>query len=295
MSIPKGGIAFFDSGIGGLTVLEDCRKILPNEIFYYYGDNHHAPYGNRTEGEIRRFVLRAFRCFARLRAEAVVIACNTATAICVEELRKKYVFPILGIEPAILPALKNGGLVYVLTTKATSQSRRFQELCEVAQKRFQTATLVVKPCLDLAGEIESHLGEEGNDFTPFLPTGNPDSVVLGCTHYIYIEEEIRKYYQAETYHGNGGVARVLFQLFERKKREDWDGRPPVTPHPSFLGFLTTFYPKNLLKNRKGKNANFCSFQIRRNALKNQTKPKIYFLGKNKKKNEKIYKQTYVRD
>lgn len=81
MQIPQGGVAFFDSGIGGLTVLAKCKQRLPNEIFYYYGDNERAPYGNLPPDQIERYVFQAFDELQSLKIKAAVIACNTATAV----------------------------------------------------------------------------------------------------------------------------------------------------------------------------------------------------------------------
>ena len=104
MQIAEGGIAFFDSGIGGLTVLAECCRQIKGGVFYYYGDNTHAPYGNLPPEKIKEYVFQAFEKFRRLKVRAAVIACNTATAVCVEELRKKYDFPIIGAEPAVYSA-----------------------------------------------------------------------------------------------------------------------------------------------------------------------------------------------
>ena len=111
---PKGGIAFFDSGIGGLTTLSSCVDYaqahnLGGINYYYYGDNFHAPYGNLSEGQIFSYVDEIFSRFKSLEVSAAVLACNTATAVCAERLREKYTFPIIGLEPAILPAAKEGG------------------------------------------------------------------------------------------------------------------------------------------------------------------------------------------
>ncbi|MBQ8309104.1 MAG: aspartate/glutamate racemase family protein [Clostridia bacterium] len=119
MGIPSGGVAFFDSGIGGLTVLAECKKFLPDRLFYYYGDNENAPYGNRKKETIEKYVLTAFERLRELAPQAAVVACNTATAVCVEKLRKIYSFPIVGAEPAVFAAAKRGGEIYVLATKAT--------------------------------------------------------------------------------------------------------------------------------------------------------------------------------
>ena len=115
----KGKIAFFDSGIGGLTVLRSCLERLDGYIYYYYGDNARAPYGNLSKENIRRYVLEAFDCFCDLGVDGAVVACNTATAVCMEELRERYAFPIVGTEPAIYPAAAMGGEVLVLATRAT--------------------------------------------------------------------------------------------------------------------------------------------------------------------------------
>ena len=126
MRIPKGGIGVFDSGIGGLTVLSECQKVCKNEVFYYFGDHTHAPYGNKSKKRIRQYTFAAMRKFRRLKVKTVVLACNTVTAVCAEELRKKFSFPIIGAEPAVLPAAKHGGTVYVLATRATCKSERYK-------------------------------------------------------------------------------------------------------------------------------------------------------------------------
>ena len=190
MKIPKGGVAVFDSGIGGMTVFNACKKQLPNTLFYYYGDNRNAPYGNRSAKEIYRLTKKAFNKFKRLKVKAAVIACNTVTTTCIDKLRKKYSFPIIGTEPAVLSAAKKGGRVFVLTTKATFESDRFQKLCAYAREQYPQAEVMPFYCSGLAGEIERCLPCLNYDFTKWLPRGKPTIVVLGCTHYIYIEEVI---------------------------------------------------------------------------------------------------------
>lgn len=268
MKIPKGGIAFFDSGIGGLTVLATCRQYLPNEIFYYYGDNQHAPYGNLPPKKIKRFVERAFAVFARLKVRAVVIACNTATMLCIDELRKRYTFPIIGTEPAVVPAVKGGGEVFVLTTRATFESNRFKQLCKRAQEKYPHANLTAIACDGLAGEIEKHLGEKDADFTPFLPRGQPDVVVLGCTHYIYIKEAIEKFYGCLVICGNEGVALRLCSVIQKegikttfslKREKNRETQPRLTTPPKKRGNIR----------QKGQKIPFTE----------EKKGEIFFLGK----------------
>ena len=243
---PKGGIAFFDSGIGGLTTLSACVdyakacKILGIN-YYYYGDNFRAPYGNLSEKQIFSYVDEIFFRFQALEVSAAVLACNTATAVCAEKLREKYPFPIIGIEPAILPAMREGGEIFVLATVATCNSKKFQSLSKQARLLYPKATLRIFPCENLAGEIEENLGNITTDYSTLLPKGNPTRVVLGCTHYIYIRKQIEDFYGCKTIDGNQAVAKRLFDLlFESKNRDekplfceispiDLTSQPLVTP------------------------------------------------------------------
>ena len=296
MKVRKGGVAFFDSGIGGLTVLAECEKFFSKEIFYYYGDHAHAPYGNLSNRKIKKYVFRAFRLFKKLRVKAVVVACNTATAVCIEPLRKKYKFPIIGTEPAVLSAAKKGGEVYVLSTRATFESERFQTLCKQASEAFPNASISAFPCDCLAGEIERNVENHNYDFTPFLPKGKPSSVVLGCTHYIYIGRQIKDFYGSEIYDGNRGIAMRLKAVLEKNRQKNWDERPPYKKRRGFLGFLTTFVSKKLPRKQKVIKANKCSCLISKKALKYKGKKEnntIFFFGENRRKDVKIYKRMFV--
>lgn len=293
MRVPKGGVAFFDSGIGGLTVLAECEKLCSNEIFYYYGDHAHAPYGNLSEKKIRKYVFRVFRKFNRLKVKAAVVACNTATAVCIERLREKYSFPIIGAEPAVFSAAKQGGEVYVLSTRATFSSERFRLLCEKAQNLFQDAVIVPFSCDGLAGEIEGHITNPNYDFTKRLPRGKPSSVVLGCTHYIYIGSKIAQFYGCKIYDGNEGIARRLKALLKDGASKNWDEQPPSRKKKCFLGFLTTFNSIFKVFHFHKKKQDAQSRRMSKNVLKTKGKMQIFFLGENKSKEMKIYEQMFV--
>lgn len=281
----RGGVAFFDSGIGGLTVLATCRRYLPNSTFYYYGDNAHAPYGNLNAKKIYRYTYRAFKKFKKMRIDAAVIACNTATAVCIEKLRKRFKFPIIGTEPAVCTAASMGGEVLVLTTKATYESERFHRLCRETQKRYPRATITTYPCEALAGEIERNVGNPNHDFTPFLPRGRPDVVVLGCTHYIYIEEEVKKFYGCEVVSGNEGVATRLISILKNLEYSTADGRKfqknrDAQPH------LTT-------KREDGEEIPLKRVEEEPKPLKNALKyDKIFFIGKAQVVNKTQYEQMF---
>lgn len=277
MQVPTGGIAFFDSGIGGLTVLASAKKLLPDQIFYYYGDNARAPYGNLPEDTIMRYTEEAFELFRRLNVKAAVLACNTATAVCAERLRREYDFPIIGAEPAVFPAVAKGGEILVLSTRATFESERFARLCARAGKHCPSARITAAPCDGLAGIIEKRLTDTDFDFAPYLPAFDKrfNAVVLGCTHYIYIKEKIRAYYGCETVDGNTGIAnRLRFMLtvnrFDGKLQKNRDGRPLVTS-PQFFTL----------------ESGFCS-----EIVDGFTAP-IFFLGTQNRKNKSIYEQTFA--
>lgn len=205
-------IGVFDSGIGGLTVLSDLNRAVNGATIYYYGDNLNAPYGNKSESEILSLVRPAFDEFLLLRVDAAVIACNTATAVCADILRAEYPYIIIGMEPAIRPALKKYGSAAVICTRATAESEKFSCLLSGAGDRVK----VFCPNA-LAGEIERSAPDfdKINLATHFYPPffeGYP-CVVLGCTHYILLRERIEKYLSKPAADGNAGtIIHLIKQL-----------------------------------------------------------------------------------
>ena len=290
MRVPQGGIAFFDSGVGGLTVLAACKPYLEKEILYYYGDNQHAPYGNLPKAKIRKLVLRAFKRFKRLRVKAAVIACNTATAVCIEELRQRFSFPIVGAEPAVFPACAKGGEIFILATRATCESERLLTLCRRAERLYPNCTVRVAPCDLLAGEIEANLQNPNYDYARFLPRGKPNAVVLGCTHYIYIKERLEKHYGCKAFDGNEGIAKRLCALLEEKDR---DGRPPFQKKRKILGFLTTSKPQNQKNRASERKPNKRSPKNAKKRVKKGHTQSLFFLGKQRKNNKNTYEQMFA--
>lgn len=274
MYLPKGGVLFFDSGIGGLTVLFECKKRLPNTTFYYYGDNARAPYGNLPRNQIERYVLEIFEKCKDLQPSAAVIACNTVTALCVEMLRKKYAFPIIGAEPAVLSAAKGGGEIFVLATKATCESERFRTLCDCALRKYPSAIIRPFACESLAGTIEKHLSDQDFDFSPLFPKGKPDSVVLGCTHYVFIKEQIKTFYNAPTYDGNAGMAKRLCNFVDN------------SPNPLYgLNCGEPFLAwERGMENREQRPLSATSLFY----------APVYFLGSKKKSNKLVFEQMFAK-
>lgn len=204
-------VGIFDSGVGGLTVLHAFESVLSNAHFLYYGDNGNAPYGNRTEDEIASLADRGADALLERGADVVVLACNTATAVCAEALRARLPVPVIGMEPAVKVAAARCKNALLLATARTAASERLQTLIS----RFPQCAFTVHAAKALAGAIEKHL-TEGAAFSlaEHLPAGTFDGVVLGCTHYIFYEEEIAAYYHAPVFDGKEGTARRLKALID---------------------------------------------------------------------------------
>ena len=273
----RGGIAFFDSGIGGLTVLHECVRRFTGERFYYLGDNAHAPYGNKSEKEITALAMEAFDYFQALGVKAAVVACNTVTAVCIDALRKKYSFPIIGAEPAINVAAKMGGKVLVLATPATCESTRFLSLCDKIGDNYPHATLLIHPCYTLAGAIEQGIEKGYFDISIHIPTISPTSVVLGCTHYIYIKEQIARYYSCPVFDGNLGISTRLSTILQSAK----------------IGELSTNSTKIIHNFQKSRDEQPLFTTNKFSCFLPQNSNQICFLGPSKDKNKQIYERMFA--
>lgn len=189
-------IGFFDSGVGGLSVLRYALEVMPEEDYIYFGDSLNAPYGTKSRDEVLSLTKNAISNLIEQGVKAVVIACNTATSIAVDSLRKEIDIPIISMEPAIKPALEQtGGKVLLLATQVTVSSERVNALI----RKYDTENRVIKiPCQYLAKKIEEAVfGEASIDeylnelLTPYKNI-NATAVVLGCTHYPFVKDKILK-------------------------------------------------------------------------------------------------------
>jgi glutamate racemase len=190
-------IGIFDSGVGGLSILKKIHQLLPRESLLYIADSAHAPYG--PKGEV--FIIERSRHILKFLndqpVKAVVVACNTATAAAVETLRNEHSLPIIGMEPAIKPAAlqTQSGVIGVLATEGTLASDKFVDL----KSRFDGGVeIITQPCPGLVEHIEriqSDLPAIKNllqkCIRPLVEKG-ADSLVLGCTHYNFIKDQIRE-------------------------------------------------------------------------------------------------------
>jgi glutamate racemase len=189
-------IGIFDSGVGGLSVLKEIRRELPGEDLLYVADSLNAPYGDKPTGFVQERSLAIGDFLAGQHVKAIVVACNTATGAAIAALRGRFQFPVVGIEPAIKPAVKmsRSGVVGVLATTNTVGSRRFKELLA----RFGIgAHVAVQACPGLAERVEAgNISDAGTralveQYLEPLLKKNADTIVLGCTHYPFLENVIR--------------------------------------------------------------------------------------------------------
>lgn len=215
-------IGVFDSGLGGISVLKGTLELLPGEDYLYYGDSLHAPYGVRPVEEVQALTGAAAAHLLERGCKAIVLACNTATSAAAALLRERYPeVPIVGIEPAIKPAVERhpGGRILVLATEVTLRERKFHDLRRQLERQ---AEIIAVPCPglmefvergELRGErLEAFLLEK---LEPFI--GAPvDAVVLGCTHYPFLRGALRQLLgqKPEILDGAEGVARQLKRRLE---------------------------------------------------------------------------------
>ena len=187
-------IAVFDSGVGGISVLRQLLKVLPNERYLYFGDSINAPYGVRPEEEVRQLTLAAAEKLRPRGIKAFVIACNTATSAAFEALTEAYPdMAVVGIEPALAQAAEAfpGGHVGVMATPGTLKGSRFLK----NKARFDACCRVTPlpaPGLMELVEAEKFDSPEADALLDGLLPHDLDALVLGCTHYPFTEPSVRR-------------------------------------------------------------------------------------------------------
>lgn len=195
MTVPSVGV--FDSGVGGLSVLREIRRELPDERLIYVADSGFAPYGDRDAGFIEARADAVVRFLLTRQVKAVVVACNTATGVAVERLRATFPLPIVAIEPAVKPAaaLTRSGVIGVLATTATLSSERFSNLVD---RHGGSVRVLEQPCPGLAERVEAGdlagpaVRAQVTQYVAPLIAQGVDTLVLGCTHYTFLTPLIQE-------------------------------------------------------------------------------------------------------
>ena len=235
-------VGVFDSGVGGISVLREMVRILPGEEFVFFGDSANAPYGTKTREEVQRLTMDAVSYLRGWRGQgvkAVVVACNTATGAAISLLRRTFTdMPVIGIEPALKPAvkIKKHPNVVVLATPATVAGEKFHHLMHMFDGE---ARIIPIGCPGLMECVEEGVFEGERVDALLKELLKPvrdicvDAVVLGCTHYPFLKGAIRKAFGPGTLiiDGSEGTARQLGRRLEEEDLLRTD--PPKEPQVVF--------------------------------------------------------------
>ncbi|MUH58735.1 glutamate racemase [Bifidobacterium canis] len=217
-------IGAFDSGLGGISVVKQIRQDLPNEHVIFFGDSAHAPYGTKTPEQVRELSFDIVEHLVQQGAKAIVIACNTATSSAVQQLREHYSIPIIGMEPALKVACDRGHgerqTVIVAATPLTLREKKFAALMH----RFENDhTIYKQPCPKLVeivehGQLDDHdlVMSTLHEYFSQYDLDSVDSVVLGCTHFVFYRDYFRELLpdHVAIIDGNEGTAHHLHVVLE---------------------------------------------------------------------------------
>ncbi len=215
-------IGFFDSGIGGLSVLHYACKVFPNNHFLYYADKDNVPYGEKSPNQILCYTMEAVDFLINQGAEIIVIACNTATSVAIKQLREKYKVPILGMEPAVKKAVEHytKKRILVAATPITVVGEKMHDLINRVDNHHQVDCIALAKLVYYAekgmfesSEVNEYLHEQFQqfDFKEY------SAFILGCTHFNYFKRNIRRFLpkHVKFVDGNQGVVNHLMNEANR--------------------------------------------------------------------------------
>lgn len=216
-------IGIFDSGIGGMSVLHQALATLPCENYIFYADTDHVPYGTKTTDQVIAYVDDMIQFMLAHDCKAVVIACNTATAAAAAIMRSRYALPIIGIEPAVKPAVEQseGLRVMVVATPLTIREEKLRNLVDRVDNAHHVDLLALPRLVSFAEQeefsseaVEAYLREE---LAPF-DLASYKELVLGCTHFNYFKDSFRRIMPAQVriIDGNAGTVNQLKRILEQK-------------------------------------------------------------------------------
>ncbi len=239
-------IGIFDSGIGGISVLHEAYHHIADADYLFYADTEHVPYGSRTNAEILSYAKEITAFLLDRGAEAILIACNTATSVAAAELRRTLSVPIIAMEPAVKPAvLQNpqGKRVLVMATPVTIREDKLHTLLERVDLEHVADLLAMPRLVEFAErecfdgpEVEAYLAEQfaGKDMAQY------SAIVLGCTHFNYFKPGYRKFVPEDTklIDGNLGTVRRLMSLMNLSETGE---HPVVFPDLESLSVARTTY------------------------------------------------------
>jgi len=214
-------IAFFDSGIGGLSVLRTALKKMPDEQYIYYADTKNVPYGIKPKEDIIKYIFEGVNFLAKKNIKILVVACNTATSAAINELRNTFEFPIIGMEPAVKPAIEKNKSKRILVTATTFtlRERKLESLISDLDKK----NVVDKLPLDKLVTYAENFNFKSGEIKKYLKTSfdsvmieDYETIVLGCTHFIFYKELMMELLppHIEIIDGNEGTVNQMIRVLE---------------------------------------------------------------------------------
>lgn len=220
-------IGIFDSGIGGLSVLHYAMNLYPHASYIYYADKDHVPYGEKTREQVLEYVKDIFDFLIDKKCDAIVIACNTATSVATKELRSTYPIPIIGMEPAVKKAVELYGhtqkKILVAATPITVTGDKLSQL--IASLNYPYIETIALPLLVRFAEKSEFDSAEVlnylNDIFKDYKFDDYEAIVLGCTHFNYFKDVLKKIFGKHIHFvdGNQGTITHLFHKIEYKETE----------------------------------------------------------------------------
>lgn len=236
-------IAFFDSGVGGLTVFAKVKKLLPKENYLYFGDTKNMPYGEKSEKQLIEFADRIFKFFEKQNAKAVVMACNTTSAITYEKLKDNYnfkIYPIIQTVCSTLAGLDGVKSLGVIATPATINSHAYSKGIAKYNKDMKVYELAAPNWVRIVEEHRIHQPqsiEQIKEILEVMKENNPDKIVLACTHYPYLLDVLKKFLPEDKY-----IDPAIF--FAQSIKNDLEKNNLLGKEPTYERFYVSSDPEN---------------------------------------------------
>lgn len=222
-------IGVFDSGIGGITLLHQAMMLMPHENYIFYADTDHVPYGTKSREQVISYVDDVIRFLIAHDCKAVVLACNTATAVAADIMRGRYALPIIGIEPAVKPAVaeSEGKRVLVVATPLTVHEKKLRDLLARVDDEHLVDLLALPGLVEFAergefvsGAVTAYLKAQLAEHVQLAgyPLEQYGELVLGCTHFNYFKDTLRRLVprQVHIIDGSRGTVRQLARVLESR-------------------------------------------------------------------------------
>ena len=241
-------IGLIDSGIGGLSVLHEAYHQLPGQEYLFFADVLHVPYGEKTPEQIVGYMIENAQFLIDKGAEALVVACNTATSVAIKDLRSRFDIPILGMEPAVKPAVEETEKkrIMVIATPVTIREDKLKSLLHRVDEEHRVDLLAMPKLVEFAEreefdgpQVDAYLNEQFGKFD----RSRYCALVLGCTHFNYFKPALREYFGDSTLliDGNRGTVRHLADVLGLNINKEQDTEVYFEDYHNMLGQAKTEY------------------------------------------------------